>query len=400
MSVNEKNASEAIDRFLADHQDFEVLCSRLSEFNVFQALKIDQIEIRHSNVLAWLLDPEESHGLRDMALRRVLSNILLLSDKSIHGLTAGDVEMMDFPYVEVLREWHNIDILVIDRSNKIILFIENKIHSGESKGQLNKYKNIIVNSFVGFKIVPVFLTLTGQDPHDTDGGDYICYSHGNLYRVLKILFEQQKSKLAQNVQFFMQHYLDTLRRLTMQDQNLMELCKKIYRKHKLALDTIFEYGKASDFKRAVEALLEKENEFEILSAGVSSVWFVPKSWANIIPENGIAWTHLKRPLSIACWFETYKDTIYSHFEVSKMNDPDLRLKIIKSLDAAGFKFTAKAFEKNATYSRFYGASHKINGTLEYDNLYSTAENLLKKAKLEFPKAEAVFREIFESNQQK
>lgn len=128
MEANHKTAFEAIDRFLADNPELEALSARLSEFNVFRALKIEQVEIRHSNVLAWLLDPEESHGLWETALRRILSNILLLSDKTILGLSAGNVELMDFTDIEVLREWRNIDILVVDRSNKIVLFFENKIH--------------------------------------------------------------------------------------------------------------------------------------------------------------------------------------------------------------------------------------------------------------------------------
>jgi len=50
------------------------------------------------------------------------------------------------------------------------------------------------------------------------------------------LFVQRKSQLAEPVQVFMQHYLDTLRRLTMQDVELTNLCKTIYRKHREAID--------------------------------------------------------------------------------------------------------------------------------------------------------------------
>jgi hypothetical protein len=394
MEANHKKAFEAIDRFLADNPELEALSARLSEFNVFRALKIEQVEIRHSNVLAWLLDPEESHGLWEMALRRILSNILLLSEKTIPGLSAGNVELMDFTDIEVLRERRNIDILVVDRSNKIVLFFENKIHSGESKGQLLKYKGIVENEFGGFKIVPVFLTLTGQESGDADAADYICYSHLQLLSVLESLYVQRKSQLAQPVQMFIQHYLDSLRRLTMQDQELVELCKTIYRKHQSAIDMIVEYGKASAFRQAMEDLLEKEGDFDILESRAYGVWFLPKSWSKWIPENGIAWTHLKRPVSIICWFEEYKGSVYSHFEVSKMDDQDLRLTVVKALKVAGFKLTNKAFDTNASYSRFYGKNTKIDGISDYENIYSVVENLLEKAKEEFPKAEAVFRDVF------
>jgi hypothetical protein len=78
-----------------------------------------------------------------------------------------------------------------------------------------------------------------------------------------------------------------------------------------------------------------------------------------------------------------------------MNDPDLRLTVVKALKVAGFKLTNKAFDKNATYSRFYRNNAKIDGIPDYENVYSVVENLLEKAKEEFPKAEAVFRDVFE-----
>ena len=112
----------SIDRFLADNPEFESLSARLSQFNVFRALNIEKVEIRHSNVLAWLLDPDESHGFSNIVLRRLLSNILLMSDKTIKGLSAAKVELLDFSDIEVLREWKNIDLLIIDRLNSIILF--------------------------------------------------------------------------------------------------------------------------------------------------------------------------------------------------------------------------------------------------------------------------------------
>ena len=34
-----------------------------NKFNIFKVLKLDNYEIRHSNFLAWLLNPEETHNL-------------------------------------------------------------------------------------------------------------------------------------------------------------------------------------------------------------------------------------------------------------------------------------------------------------------------------------------------
>lgn len=42
-------------------------------FNIFTTLDIINTEIRHSNVLAWLLDPSENHGLGDYGVNPKVS---------------------------------------------------------------------------------------------------------------------------------------------------------------------------------------------------------------------------------------------------------------------------------------------------------------------------------------
>lgn len=63
MDKTTESQKAALDRFLADNPDLEKLSDRLATFNIFRTLRIEKAEIRHSNVLAWLLNPEESHGL-------------------------------------------------------------------------------------------------------------------------------------------------------------------------------------------------------------------------------------------------------------------------------------------------------------------------------------------------
>ena len=61
---NEQNRSKQIlDNFLVNNQELDELSAKLAEFNIFHVLKSEKSEIKHSNVLAWLFDPKESHGL-------------------------------------------------------------------------------------------------------------------------------------------------------------------------------------------------------------------------------------------------------------------------------------------------------------------------------------------------
>jgi len=387
-----------IDKFLADNPELEELSAKLATFNAFRVLRIENAEIRHSNVLAWLLNPKESHGLGDIVLKRVLSNILLQADKNIKGVSAAKVELMNFVDIEIRREWRNIDLLVIDRTNKLAILIENKVHSNESPGQLAKYQQAINDEFPSLITVPVFLTITGQESAEVKGGNYIPYSYLQLLAVLQRLFAQRQSQLAEPVTIFIKQYMDILRRLTMQDESLVRLCKTIYRRHREAIDSIVEYGRVSVGQQAVEDIFSEEKNYETLYSCATSVYFLPKAWSKIIPANSVMYKHLTRWVSIICFFEFQisKNRIRLIFEVSAMKDVDLRLACVKDLSKAGFKLGEKAFLKEAKYSRFFSQSLKVSDINDYKDVRKTVENLLKRAKAEFPKAEAVFREVFKN----
>jgi hypothetical protein len=66
------------------------VCNELAEIektanltNIFDVLKITSAEIRHSNMLAWLLNPQNPHGFGDSILKEIGLNALL--DDSFHG---------------------------------------------------------------------------------------------------------------------------------------------------------------------------------------------------------------------------------------------------------------------------------------------------------------------------
>ena len=397
MARTDESKKAAIDRFLADNPELEELSARLATFNVFRALRIEKAEIRHSNVLAWLLNPNESHGLGDIVLRRVFSNMLLENDMNDERISAAEVELMDFADIEVRREWNNIDLLVIDRTNKLVVLIENKIHSGESPGQLVKYQKAVDAEFPSFTIVSVFLSLMGQESSDDKTKSYISYSHSQLLAVLERLFDQRQSQISESVAMFLKQYMDILRRLTMQDESLVKLCKTIYRRHREAIDLITEYGMAGTGQQAAEDVLSKEKGYEILYSRPNYVWFLPESWSEIIPENGTAWSHLDRPVSITCRFDFRPDKVRVIFELSRMDDIQLRLTCAKKLQEAGFRLTNKAFNENAKYSRFFTKSQKVSDMTDDKAVREAVKKLFQKAKTEFPKAEKVFRDVFNSS---
>jgi hypothetical protein len=385
--------STALTKFLVD-PDLEKLSARLTSFNIFQALKVEKKELQHSNTLGWLLNPNASHGLGDLFLKRVFSSVLL--ERDIAGISSAHVELMDFSDVEVRREWKNIDIFIIIKSINFVLLIENKIHAGEGPEQLARYLNVVAKEFPSFTAVPIFLTLDGRESEDASAG-FISYSHSRLLELLTLIIETRRPQITPAVAMFLEHYLDTLRRLTMQDKELIELCKSIYRKHKEAIDQIVEYGKISEFPRIVVPMLEKE-DFEVLYQNSSHITFIPKTWAKFVPLNGSYWGDfdgLGRSLSVVCSLYKNEDTRLSLVaEVSSMTDPKLRRRCMERLRSDGFKFRDRAFDETAKSTVFISLTETISDFNDEEELKISVTRLLEKAGEPFRRAEVAMSDVF------
>ena len=67
--------------FITDNNDLEKLEQLTSEFNIFTSLKVEYQEIKHSNFLSWLMDPNETHQLGDSFLKLFLNEEITLYRK-------------------------------------------------------------------------------------------------------------------------------------------------------------------------------------------------------------------------------------------------------------------------------------------------------------------------------
>src|SRR5262249_25032639 len=132
------------------------------------------------------------------------------------------------------------------RGGKWCMAIENKIGSRESKGQLKRCLAAIEADMPGAAVIPVFLTLEGNDPSDEGKrAGYVSLSYDQVLEVAERVIEQHKSRIPGDATMFLHHYLQTVGRLTMHDDELIKLCKAIYHRHREAIDLIVEYGSAS-----------------------------------------------------------------------------------------------------------------------------------------------------------
>ena len=68
---------QALEAFVVENADLEALEGFLEQFNIFEAVGVVRQELRHSDFLAFLLDPRQNHRLGDAFVQRLLQRILV-----------------------------------------------------------------------------------------------------------------------------------------------------------------------------------------------------------------------------------------------------------------------------------------------------------------------------------
>lgn len=219
---------------------------------MFEILKISRAEIRHSNMLSWLLNPKENHGLGDSVLRGFIGFIATIITEDIFDV------LMDCYSFSIQREWCNIDLLAVSSEKKFVICIENKIDTGEHDNQLQRYRKVIEDTYPKYKRVYIFLSPDGREASEPDHWWSMSYQD-----VLEIIENSRKKiQLSSESELLINNYVDTIRRYIVGDDRLVQICKNIYIKHQKALDLIFENkpDKASDLAKIFQTWANQKNE--------------------------------------------------------------------------------------------------------------------------------------------
>jgi hypothetical protein len=271
----------------------------LSQFSLFRLLRSEDGELCHSNVIAWLLGPPETHGFRDLFLRRWLMRVLHDSRRSELADLPARLDSIVPHRVAIRREWPAgtgyLDILIrltTLEGAEWIIAVENKINAPQGPVQLKAYRKSVEAAFPGAqKHVFIFLSRRRQKPADAA---WIEADYRQLAIELEHAMNASNQGMDADAASFLRQYARTLKDTSMTNKEVTELAKIIYRTHKRAIDTILEHKPdfVSEITETVAASLEREakglNLVPRLSAG-SYVRFMPEEWD--IPENraGNAW---------------------------------------------------------------------------------------------------------------
>jgi len=298
--------ANALEQFVYDDPDLERLEAILDDFNPFEAMRWTRQEARHSAFLRWLLDPSETHGLGAYFLRAFAKRIAHRSS-GVHQMAPSvfDVDAWEFQRTEVLQEWNNVDLLVKDDTDGFVLVVENKIDSGEHSNQLQRYRTTVESSFPEHKKMYTYLTIGGATPSDEF---YVPFDYTEIVALLDETIERRGEQLGVEIRTFLSQYSEMVRRNIVDDSEIQVLCRRIYEKHKRALDILFEYrpDRASEVRSILEGLIQERSDLEKDHCTKSSVRFIPSS-LDFLPKVGDGWTPSKRMLLFEV--ENYKSKL-------------------------------------------------------------------------------------------
>ena len=192
-------------------------------YNLFSILNIERYELKHSALIANLLDPKGSHGCGDAFLRAFFEIALKGTAYPFESSTPPQSYTEYYTGPIVGDTGGRIDILV--KSSHYGLIIENKIYAGDQDTQLTRYDNYGKETFGADKYLLAYLTLYGYDASKESTATKSAEEVGYLrlsYAEDILRWLEQCVRLADNkplVRESLNQYIRTIKQLTYQDMN-------------------------------------------------------------------------------------------------------------------------------------------------------------------------------------
>jgi hypothetical protein len=234
---------------LIEDPKFKQLNQDLSETTLFDVLGISLEERTHSRMLGWLLDPAESHGLGGTILRRFLYESAKLARSKRIGfdgngspITPLGAETFSFSDLEIRSEYclspeRRLDLLLWSKGGGWLCVIENKILSGEGEEQTTDYYSEVLNRFPATDFPHRLFVYLTPDGSESKSRHFVPMN----YSVVEMLLCAGSDSSSAFGRSAIDQYVRCLRRRVVA-RELKELCLRLYRNHRSAIDTIVRYG--------------------------------------------------------------------------------------------------------------------------------------------------------------
>lgn len=403
-------SQEEFEALFVNNPDLETTAAHLNRFNPIKTMGMERMEIRHSAILAWLLSPQETHGLGDSFLKAFLSEALRGAPSEAEP-SALDVSRADLSDAEVRKEWRNIDLLVLSPGNKWIFIIENKFDSRLHSNQLARYMDIVHAAFGaknGFNHVRgVFLNLSDEEP---DNDRYAPIQYASLTAILDQQAFSGRRQLADDVRTFLRHYHDILLEATdmsQEQEKFRAIARQLYRENKKVLDFIMHHGSQTDFVMACESVFQGDISYPVEAvvdgrayvmhaAGSQTVSFLPKSWHQALGADRLHWRgqgcgSWQAGFPVIMWLQLIvaadgaRGQVRLYAEVGPLSDHGFRRDLIAAIQATAERHQLKrialqrgAADEGKKYSKFLkNNAAPIDDVHDADKIADAARKLLK-----------------------
>lgn len=259
---NLQTQNELFQKFLDDKlvqnlQDniLKIKQTNKNRFNIFKVLKLDNSEIRHSNFLAWLLNPEETHNLGYKFIKEFF--------ESYADIDWSKEEFINVETEVLTNKNRRIDILITGKN--FLCVIENKYGSCEHDEQCKHYKNFIYSN-ENYKNIPnkyfVFLDIEMPDEKILNEvlKDYYPITYRKIYSILKNIIKNQPDNKIE-IEIIKQYTLILKEKYSMLDENIKKECRKIYDKHKEVYEALKEFERdfQTDMYNIMKSVVNEDN---------------------------------------------------------------------------------------------------------------------------------------------
>lgn len=219
------------------------LHKRIHQFNPLKILRVDKFEIRHSNILSWLLNPTENHQLDAFFIHKIISRILMKSENEDKLLKIDYLSLLQATLSDavVRREVKTnngryIDIVIEIPSVQTVILIENKYYSTESVNQLKDYYDYALENYNGYHIIPIYLTLSSDIPTHNE---YFVLAYHDILEIISQQLQVNQHAMVKDIYEFLTYYTDILKEELLEDEESIQLALEVYRMNQIAIDLLY-----------------------------------------------------------------------------------------------------------------------------------------------------------------
>jgi len=228
---------------------------------------------------------------------------------------------------------------------RFVIAVENKIDAGEHSDQLPRYRKTLNQHFDGWPTLCVFLTREGDEPSDDP---WCVYSYADVHRVLSRVRKMQEKSIGEDVLTFLDHYLNLIERRFMNAPDIAELCRKIYKNHRQALELIYEHvgSPTAGLVIAIEDAIKNDGHWSVINRTNQRVECIPSSWKDFLPPINQRATFDPRQW-IFLQVGINRKGCHSLMRVCPTTDAELRKRVIVRLIADPQEFGLNTFFKSS-----------------------------------------------------